>query len=166
MDLTGLNLPASVTERLHHMPMEDLMLKVLREALPDIKVSSLINFQLHDIDTFILVRRTPGDGYWRGRSNLLDEGGMTIQVYTRDPDADVKGALVSEAVRDALMDAVKESTYYPGLGQLKYIRMIEEPLRKSDWTTATGPVQFADLPNGFFRYETRYTFKIRPPLWG
>jgi hypothetical protein len=42
--------------------------------------------------------------------------------------------------------------------------MDTEPTRQSDWATSSGPVQYADLPSGFYRYQTNYTVKMRRPV--
>ena len=39
--------------------------------------------------------------------------------------------------------------------------MTSAPRRVTDWTTATGSVQYADPPTGVWRYETQYRVGIR-----
>lgn len=160
-------IPESIAATAQLTPIEDVVLNVLRERHPDIEFFSLIPYnQLDLIDGFVLVRRISGNGYWSGRSHLLDSGQFLIQVYTRDPDGDWKGAMISDGIRASLEAAGTEHKYYPGIGSIVRLRCIEEPVRKTDWITATGPVQFADLPTGFTRYESRFRITVRPPLWG
>lgn len=159
----GLNLPASITGIAEMMPVEDLMLNIFRDKLPDLPIFSLIPFDLHDLDFFSIVRRVPMTGAWRGDERFIDTAYAAFHVFTRDPDADEKGAAISEAVRITLREAVQEQKSYPDLGYLKQARLITEPARRTDWATSSGPVQFADLPQGYFRYESQYAVSIRRP---
>lgn len=158
----SLELPASVRSLVELTPVEDLLLLALRKYLPDVRVRTLIP----DLDRvpFIQVRRMPGNNFWRGDPRVVDDARIQVNCFTKDPDGDTKGALFSEAVRVALRMAGEEHFYHPELGAIARIAMEIEPSRKSDWATATGPVQYADLPTGHWRYETVYSVKIRKPL--
>ena len=165
-DLSYLGLPAEITTRVELHPVEDIMLRVLRGALPASPIYSMIPFDQTRLgDYFILVRRLPGWGIWDGDDRFVDFAGVGVHVFTKDPNADEKAALISEAVRVAIRDAVRSNTYFPDLGALKKVRMDEEPVRRTDWATSSGPVQFADLPSGYQRYEARYSLWIRRPIW-
>lgn len=167
MNLDAYDLPASVKPKVALVPYEDLVLTILRKKHPDMDFDSLISYDMRDFKyAFVNVRRYPGDGYWSGRQRLLDDGSVLIEVFTKNPDGDAKGALISEALVNTIIEAGHEHEYYPGLGSIVKAELIEEPIRKTDWVTATGPVQFADLPTGTWRYETRIALKVRPPLWG
>lgn len=160
-----LSLPASVTSRVEMAPLEDLLLATLREALPDVPIYALIPFDQFPIDDFFIqVRRITGQGYWSGDDRFIDSGGIAVHVFAKGPNADQVAALVSEAVRVALRDAARNRRWFPGLGGLIKVRLDDEPVRKTDWATSSGPVQFADLPAGYQRYETRYSVWVRKPL--
>ena len=164
MDILGL--PEEITSRVELHPVEDIMLRCLREAMPTSPIYSKIPFDQATLgDYFILVRRLPGWGMWDGDARFVDFAGVGVHVFTKDPNADMKAALISEAVRVAIRDAAKKRAYYPGLGGLVKTRMDEEPVRRTDWATSAGPVQFADLPAGYQRYEARYSVWIRRPIW-
>lgn len=157
-----LPLPPSVTSRLQFSPIEDIMLAVLRDAFPDIKVGTRV-----ELDTgfpFILVRGTRSPVGWGGDQRFVDVRQIELQVYTQDPDGDEAGSLISEAVRVALFDAWRNNFHVPGRGWINHIKMSSPPHEVPDWATATGPVQYADLPSGIFRYETRYTVEVRREL--
>ena len=109
------------------------------------------------------MRKSRGLGVWNGDPRFTDACAVEINVLTQDPDGDEAGALVSEAVRVALREAWLSHKNLPGLGSVIEIRMVDEPRRVTDWATATGPVQYADLPGGVWRYETRYAVSIRRP---
>lgn len=156
------SLPQSVLDLVELSPVEDILLHILRADLPDIPVVSLIAED--PPPTFILVRRLHGFGNWQGDPRFTDAARFTIHTYTADPNGDEKGALLSEAVRVVLRNAWLDHRQVPGRGSIIKIRMTNEPTRVADWATASGPVQYADLPSGFFRYETMYEIKIRKPL--
>ena len=159
------NLPAEILDLIELHPVEDLVLRILREALPTSPIYSMIPFDQGALgDYFILIRRLPGWGTWDGDARFIDFAGVGVHVFAKDPNADAKGALVSEAVRVVLRDAAKNRVHYPDLGGPTKVRMDEEPVRKTDWATSSGPVQFADLPSGYQRYEARYSVWIRRPV--
>lgn len=155
------DLPQSVLDLVEFSPIEDILLTLLRDGLPDVPVYSLIPKAAPP--TFILVRRMPGMGGWRGDPRFTDAGRFFVNTFTHDPDGDQKGALLSEAVRVVLRDASLNHVVVPGRGSIISIEMSQEPARKTDWATSSGPVQFADLPTGFWRYETTYLINVRKP---
>lgn len=154
-------LPQSVLNLIELSPVEDVLLHILREDLPDVPVVSLIAEDPPPF--FLLVRRLHGFGNWKGDPRFTDAARFTIHTYTADPDGDEKGALLSEAVRVVLRNAWLDHRQVPGRGSIIAIRMTNEPSRVADWATASGPVQYADLPSGYFRYETMYEISIRKP---
>lgn len=161
MSLPPLDLPQSVLDIVDFTPVESIALAVLRRGLPDVPSFSLVP---KDTPTFfVLVRRSPGLGSWRGDERVLDEGGVIVHVYAEDPDGDEKGSVISEAVRKVFQRAFLEHWKFEGLGSINVLRMTSEPTRVTDWITSVGPVQFADLPMGDWRYETRYAIRINPP---
>lgn len=163
-DLSYLNLPAAITDKVEMLPLEDVALRVLRDALPGVAIRSLIESDQLPIERFfVLVRRIPGIGIWRGDERFIDYGGLAVHVYAQDMDSDEVGAIVSEACRVALRDSASRRDWYPELGGLIRVQLVEEPMRKTDWATSSGPVQFADLPAGMQRYEARYNLWVRRP---
>lgn len=154
-------LPDSIRQMVELNPVEDLMLAVLRERLPDVRVQSLID--LDQKFPLILVRRTDSPGYWSGDARFVDDARIKIDTFCEDPNGDEDAALLAEAVRVALRDAWLEPKVYPGLGHITYTEMVYAPVRTPDWATASGPVQYADLPSGVWRYETEFDVEIRKP---
>lgn len=158
-------LPDVIKGKVELAPIEALTLAALRKHLPGVQVNSLIEFDQTGLDDFfILVRRVSGMGLWDGDERFIDYAGLAVHVFAKDPDADTKGALVSEAVRVVLRDSARAREFYPGLGGFTSVRMDEEPTRKTDWAASSGPVQFADLPAGYQRYQTNYSLWVRKPL--
>lgn len=173
MDFSIFGLPDSIIEAVKRCPAEDYMLALLRKLHPDLTVLSLIPLRQdgsyawpNGIDYFVLVRRAPSLTPSRDE-RFIDTAGISLQVFAKDPEADSKCALISEGIRATLRDASLDpaSTYIPGLGSMAWLDYSQEAVRRTDWATATGPVQFADLPTGFMRYEARYTIGIRPDVW-
>jgi hypothetical protein len=160
--MTGpVDLPASIYSLAEHRPIEDFLLRILRRALPEVPVVSLIPEAPPPF--FVLVRRMTGVSLYGGDPRFTDEGRFFVHTFTQDPDGDAKGAILSEAVRVALRTAWLEHWSFPDLGSVISIDLISEPSRKTDWATSAGPVQYADLPNGFWRYESVYTIRTRKP---
>jgi hypothetical protein len=160
--------PDWIAEKVKFAPVEDLALAVLKEAFPKMNINTLIELNQAGDDYsdgfFVRIRRILGAGLWAGDDRFIDYGALAVHVFTKDPDGDLRGALVSEAIRVALFEANLARKFYPGLGSLTDVRVDEEPSRKTDWATASGPVQFADLPAGYWRYETRYSMWVRKPI--
>lgn len=162
-------LPASVASRVEMTPVEDLMLAILRDAFPDMRddIVSLVEqdvFTQHDL--LVMPRRSSAWGDWDGDDRFIDNAGVTFHVYAGGDDADERAALLCEAIRVAMRDAWRMGKYYEGLGQLKRAHVIQEPIRKTDWMPSAGPVQYADLPHGWTRYEIKFDIYIRRPIWG
>lgn len=142
-------------------PAEGVILAALRAALPDLPCVATI--EANPSIPFVLVRRLAGVGAWQGDPRgFYDVAKIAVHVYAADPDGDVKAAVISEAIRSALFLAWRNHFTCP-FGTVTRLRMDSEPSRRSDWATSSGPVQYADLPTGGWRYEAQYTATIRPP---
>lgn len=155
-------LPQSVLDLIENRPVEDVLLAVLRAGLPDVPIFSYIPETA--LPFFVLVRRLSGLGDWDGdQRGFVDEGRFAVHAFTQDPDGDWKGAVLSEAVRVVLRNAWLKHWSSPELGSVIRIQMHQEPSRVTDWATSAGPVQYADLPTGYWRYESTYSIQIRTP---
>lgn len=146
---------------LEFSPVEDVMLAVLRDAITTIPVQSLI--EADQQAPFILVRREPSFGQWDGDARFVDAAYVVVETFCKDPDGDEDAARLAEAVRVVLIRAAARQKVYPGLGNIAKVEMTSAPRRAPDWATSTGPVQYADLPTGLWRYETKYRVEIRKP---
>lgn len=157
-----LGLPAALLERRQLTPAAEIFQAILREALDPIPVN--ITIPADPVIPFVLVRRLSGLGNWDGDSRgLIDVARMAIHVYTDGINGEAAAEALSEIIRDELHRAWMNHWKDPELGTLVKIKMKEEPTRASDWATSSGPVQYADLPSGAWRYETRYEARIKPP---
>ncbi|QXE37122.1 hypothetical protein KQY30_25790 [Streptomyces sp. GMY02] len=142
-------------------PVEDLLLSILRDRLPGIRVKSLVD--QHEMFPLVLIRRDPSFGAWSGDTRFTDAARVVINCFAQDPDGDEDAAILSEAVRVVLRDAWLNNVAVPGRGHITRVDMNSSPRRASDWATATGPVQYANLPTGVWRYESIYDIQIRKP---
>ena len=154
-------LPPEIKALAELSPVEDLLLAILRDGLPGIQVKSL----LADNQEFplVLVRRLPSFGPWEGDTRFVDAAQVAIHTFCADPNGDEDAAILAEAVRVVMRDAWLDHKVVPGRGHLTRVDMTSAPRRVSDWATASGPVQYADLPSGVWRYETLYQIEIRKP---
>lgn len=156
-------LPPEVYAKAELSPPEDLILAILREDLWNVPIQSLISQS--PTFPFVLVRRSPMYGIrdYSGDPRFMDAAGIEIHTFTQDPNGDEDGAILSEAVRVCMRDAWLKHRVVPGRGHITYCEMTAAPRRAPDWATATGPVQYADLPTGVWRYQTEYLVEIRKP---
>ena len=152
-------LPPIVRALAELSPVEDILLYVLRRGLPGVAVQSLIADDQGW--PLVLVRRLASFGEWQGDERFIDQADIAVQAFAEDPDGDSDAALLAEAVRVVLRNAWVASTIVPGRGHITKITMTSAPRRAADFATATGPVQYADLPTGVTRYESQYRVSIR-----
>jgi hypothetical protein len=152
-------LPPIVRALAELSPVEDILLYVLRHGLPGVAVQSLIADEQGW--PMVLVRRLASFGEWNGDERFIDQADIAVQCFAEDPDGDSDAALLAEAVRVVLRNAWVENATVPGRGHITKIKMTSAPRRAADFATATGPVQYADLPTGVTRYESQYRVSIR-----
>jgi hypothetical protein len=152
-------LPPEVHALVEFSAIEDILLALLRPKLGGVKVQTLIS----STQTFplVLARRVDQFGEWVGDPRFIDVATVAIHVFVEDPEGDQDAELLSQAVRAALRQSINEVV--PGRGHLTNVDMVSAPRRVSDWATASGPVQYADLPSGVHRYETVYDLTFRRP---
>ena len=162
MDLTGLNLPPSVVERVQFTPFDDLLLAIFNRGLPDLDFRLTLPEKMPF--PIVTANRFPrGNLGWAGDPRFIDNGSFKVNVFTTGVNADIEGQLISEAIRVMLFQAHTERWHFPGLGSILKIQMLVEPNDQDDWATSTGVVQYADLPKGVARAESIYDMTIRRP---
>jgi hypothetical protein len=143
-------------------PVEDLILAILREGLPGIEVQSLIEDD--EIFPLVTVRRDPSFGGNPSDPRFTDAASVVVMTFVSDPDGDEDSAILSEVVRVLLRNAWLDQRVIPGRGHIIRIDMTSPPRRVADWATSSGPVQYADLPTGIWRYQATYSVEIRKPV--
>lgn len=143
-------------------PVEDVILPILRDALPvGIHVQSLV--QLVQDFPCVVVRGADTFGEPGGDERFLDIADFTLDVFCLDPDGDEDAARLSEACRVALSRAWRDRVTVPGRGQIVALKRTSRARRSPDWASSVGPVQYADLPSNLTRYESRFHAAIRKP---
>jgi len=142
-------------------PVEDLMLAILRDGLPGINVQSLVA----DDQTFplVTVRREPSFGGNAADPRFTDAASVVVMTFVSDPDGDEDSAILSEVVRVLLRNAWLDHRVIAGRGHITRIDLSSPPRRVADWATSSGPVQYADLPTGIWRYQATYSLEIKKP---
>lgn len=154
------SLPANVLDLVEFEPVEDFFLPVLRQGLGG-GVETVATIPQAVTFPMVLVRRLPGHLEF-GSDHLYIEGGLiSVHTFTEGLDGDQDGARLQEAVRVVLRNAWLNRVVVEGVGHLIGIRRVNEPHRVPDWATSTGPVQYADLPTGTWRYESSFAFGLR-----
>lgn len=152
-------IPDEVKALAEFAPVEDILLPILDAALPGVSVQDRIWDDQQF--PFVLVRRSPTMGEYQGDPRFTDWASLSIHTFATDPDGDQDAAILAEVVRVVLRDAARNRQGVSGLGYLYRADLVSAPRRVSDWATATGPVQYADLPTACWRYEARYEVEIR-----
>lgn len=162
--LDDLGFPPELLAKVQLFPLEDFVLAILKPILEPYGFGVTAQIEDRPEFPFILVSRGSGLGEWGGdKKAFRDTAQLIIHHYTMDPDGSQKGAVFGEVVRALLYEAAAEHWTHPEFGTLMNIRMTMEPTRRPDWATSSGPVQYADLPTGAWRYESHFDVTIRPP---
>lgn len=154
-------LPDEVLDLCEFSPIEDFLIPLLRAHLPAepaIFVRSLIS--MNEPLPCVLMRRLAPFGS-RGDPRFVDSTRVSMHSYAEGADGDVDAAQLGEACRVILRDAWLHQEVVAGRGHISQFRTVSAPRRVSDWAPSTGPVQYADLPVGVYRYEAIYDLEIR-----
>jgi hypothetical protein len=153
------SLPAEVLNLVEMSPVEDVILTLLREKLPDIPIQTRV--QPGQTFPFVMIRNDGSWGDWTGDPRFLDASILAVHCFCQGLNADEDASLLSEAVRVILRDSKNYAV--PGRGHIVSTHMTDRPKRTPDWATSTGPVQYADLPTDVERWEGNYRVVIRKP---
>ena len=137
-----------------------LALAILREKMPTAAIYTRIPKDI--AGPFLLVRQLDGLGFWDGDPRFLNKAIIKIDTFTQGLNGETDGGVFQDAIRTKLFEAWREQKVYPELhSSLNRLICVSDPNPVTDWATSTGPVQFADLPGLWFRWESRYEFQIR-----
>lgn len=161
MDLSAYNLPDSVVSEVRFFPYEDILIEIFKRGLPDVPFYTYIaeDMSFPAVHGQRFAKQRP----WSGDPRFIDSGPIRINVFTTGLNAEIEGGYISEAIRNVFLRAHLERWHFPDVGSVLSIQMESEPAISSDWASASGIVQFADLPPGVVRTETAYNMTIRRP---
>lgn len=144
---------------------EALMLGILRPIFGPMGVT-VVDQHSEDIDTPLIIARSSraqgADANIPDDSRFIRSTRMAVSVIMVGPNADSHCAQLMEAVQHALFNAWWEQTTISGVGCISAIDNFSEPVRVSDFQTATNIVQYASLPKGHVRYEQNFNIILRP----
>ena len=131
---------------------EDVIPGILKKVLPAY-VGVLSRVEENPSFPFVLVssaRVSEGQSPTSDQSDILS---FNIHSFCRGIDADIDAANLCWAAVNAVKDAALRGDSV-GDGQvIVWSKVVMEPLRRSDWQDASGPVQYQDLPQFVERYE-------------
>lgn len=131
---------------------EDIIPGILRKVLPGY-VRVLSRVEENPQFPFILVSSTRVSEGQSPTSDQSDILSFNIHSFCRGIDADIDAANLCWAAVNAVKDAALRGDSV-GDGQVIVAsKLVMEPLRRSDWQDASGPVQYQDLPQFVERYE-------------
>src|SRR5690349_15357775 len=100
-------------------PIEDLLLALFREALPDVSIQTLV--QAKQTFPFILLRSSGSWGSWEGDERFIDSSTVEIHAFCEGINADTDANLLSEAARVILRDS--KNKVVPGKGYVISVEM-------------------------------------------
>lgn len=150
-----------------HAPSDDLTLGVFRRyfgSIPDLHIGTLFSVDMPMPAVITYQERRSGTvSHGVKDDRFLTAPVVAVNTLTAGINADVLGAQLQEACRQAIRTAQQEQWVIPGGGSISVMENSTEPSRVSDWATSTGVVQYAALPNGAVRYEAIYRLIVRPP---
>src|SRR5690606_8310753 len=155
-------IPAAVLEEDDLGLPQRLGLEIIKDWLPGVKIQTRIPTKIGG--GFVLVRQIDGNGYWDGVPGLLNDTVIKVDTFTHGPNGESVGGRLQGAIRSVLFKAWRTQKVYEIDGHrmcLNRIHCTSDPTNVSDWATSSGPVQFADLSAGWFRWESRYEFIVR-----
>ena len=123
----------------------EILLPIIREAVPSAQVATVMPEVSHKDYPLILVRRVGGVAI---NMDLLDRVTVDIQVFHNGTMAEAED--IALAVRGSLWSAYRKQRVIAGKGHIGY------------FTEMSGPGSVAsDIP-GVWRYQALYSVRIRP----
>lgn len=155
-------IPSRIKDELAMSPAEEVTLFILRDRIPDVPTQTLVR-DGQDFP-FILLRRDPMYGGDGGDPRFTDKARLSIQTFVAGIDGDQGAGDLAHYINRVLFQEARERRTAPGRGTLLSSRMVGSPRRAPDWASSTGPVQYAELPSGVWRYETIFEVTVRHPL--
>ena len=149
-------------------PVEDLFLGILdplEGLIPGLKVRTGIEGGASFARPYVFIQRSPAafaGSVVGGDERFTQRAVVSVHVFCREPDGELKAARLSEIVRRFLFSAWLKGQVVPKSGSMRELVLLASPHRATDWTSGTAGDYLANLPNGVVRYETEYGVVLRP----
>ncbi len=138
---------------------EDVVLDILRAAVPDIAWFDEVDQSVPP--PFGIVRRDTYIGVGDADHRFIAPAYCAIHTFTKGVDADINNSRMQEATKLAMLRAGYRQPPARDWGYVSSTRLVEPYRKRSDWQNSEGPVQYADLPNDYTRFESVWEVKIR-----
>lgn len=153
-------LPDAVKAMVTDEPLvEDVVLDILREKIPQIFWADETEQSVPP--PFGIVRRDTYIGTSEKDHRFISRAYCAIHTFTEGVDADIDNSRLQEAVKLTLLGAGYRQPKVRDWGYVSSVRLVEPYVKRSDWQNSEGPVQYADLPNDYTRFESVWEVKIR-----
>lgn len=139
---------------------EDVALDLLRRHLSGISFTSLLSPGTPP--PFVLVREVTFYGGWTADRRFIREYFISIETFTEGLESDVEGPTIHRAVENTfLRAALGHEPVVGGAGWIEAAELVEPARRVSDWASAVGPVQLADLPQNWVRHISIHRLTLK-----
>lgn len=142
----------------------DVALDILRAAHPDILWAD--ETEQASPPPFGIVRRDTYVGWGEEDHRFISTGYVAIHTFTQGIDATLDNTRLQEAVKLAMLRAGYDQVPARHWGYVSSTTLIEPHRKRSDWQNSEGPVQYADLPNDYTRFESVWEIKVRRSTLG
>lgn len=153
-------LPASVLDLVADEPLiEDVVLDILRAEIPDILWAD--ETEQASPPPFGIVVRDSYLGTDRSDTRFIYSGYCAVHTFTEGFDATIDNSRLQEAVKLTMLRAGTQQPHIRDWGYVHSTRLVEPYRKRSDWQNSEGPVQYADLPNDYTRFESVWEVKVR-----
>lgn len=87
---------------------------------------------------------------------------VSVSAIAIGLEAEKQAAYLIEAAQHVILGAWQDQVVVPGCGHIAGVRAFVDPVRVSDFQTATNIVQYPSLPKEAVRYEQNFSLLIRP----
>lgn len=137
-----------------------MALEILRTRLPGVRFISQIS--PHVAPPYVLVREVGFEGAFVADRRFKREYFISIETFTEGLESDVEAPLFHRAAEDAFTRvAYGNESVLDGAGWITRYELVEPARRLSDWASAAGPVQTADLPTNWTRHHSLHRIELK-----
>lgn len=136
---------------------EELARDLVRLVLPE-SVQVSCELEEANLAPCVLVVLGAGASSFMRTNNHVQIVDADFWVFVEGTDAKIEGGLICEAMRTGLLELVeRQIDVRPGVAFTQLVQL-QVGHRETDWAPAVGPVQYADLPQGWERFSCAYRF--------
>lgn len=144
---------------------EDVVVELIERRLPGIYVTTLIEQDTEP--PYVMVRSVSFQGNWGADHRFMRDYYVSIETFTEGLESDFEAPQIHTAIENSFRRAAyANDVVLDGLGWVEETELIEPARRVSDWANSEGPVQYADLPQGWARFISTHRLKIKRSQMG